>query len=102
MRDHNLKTGAFRAVLRYIAELMNPKQIANLRNRVGWTQIEMAKALGLASSLTVSHWETGTSTPTSVILRFLCLLDSLPDSELRKMTKRLEEIGRGEMKQYKP
>jgi DNA-binding transcriptional regulator YiaG len=52
----------------------------------------MAKALGLANAMTVSHWETGFRKPTATALRILCLLASLPDSELKRIVVRLEVI----------
>ncbi|WP_218278105.1 DNA-binding transcriptional regulator, partial [Pseudomonas sp. FW300-E2] len=62
----------------------------------GWTQAEMAFALGVASRLTVSQWETGASIPGGPSMRLLSLLGSLPDPELQKTAKRLTQIAENE------
>lgn len=57
----------------------------------------MARALGISNAMTISHWETGFREPTATALRLLCLLDSLSDTELRKISTRLEQIAQGEI-----
>lgn len=77
---------------------LDQKQIANLRKRLGWSQSTLARALGIANSVTISHWETGVRVPTATAMRLLCLLSSLSDAELRKMASRLEQISQGQIK----
>lgn len=76
--------------------MLDRRQIADLRKRMGFSQAEMAAALGVASRLTVSQWETGVSVPGGPAMRFLSLLDSLSNPELRKIIKQLENIMREE------
>jgi DNA-binding transcriptional regulator YiaG len=76
---------------------MNGKQIAKLRQRMKWTQAEMAFALGVSSRLTVSQWEIEVRTPGGPTMRFLRLLDSCSDSELQKIAKRLIQIAQSEV-----
>ena len=77
---------------------LDQQQIAKLRKKIGWSQSAMARAFGIANSVTISHWETGVSTPTSTAMRLLCLLDSLSDQEMRKIALRLEQISHGTVK----
>ena len=77
---------------------LEPKQIAHLRSRLGWSQSAMARALGISNAVTISHWETGNRIPTATAMRLLCLLESLSDAELRKMATRLEQIDQGALK----
>jgi transcriptional regulator with XRE-family HTH domain len=41
---------------------VEPKDIAWLRNQLGWTQAELARELG-TDAVTVSRWERGVSAP---------------------------------------
>ncbi len=75
---------------------MNSDKILKLRQRVGWSQSEMARAIGLAHPVTISQWENDHKNPSGVTERFLRLLHSLSDSELQKLARRLEEMDRGE------
>lgn len=77
---------------------MDRNQIAKLRKKLGWSQAAMARALGISNAMTISHWETGNRQPTATAMRLLCLLESLPESELRKMATRLEQISQGDLK----
>ena len=72
---------------------MDAKKILKLRNRVGWSQSEMATAIG-SSKMIISHWETGLKPPSGITSRFLSLLYSLSDSDLKKITKILESLGK--------
>jgi DNA-binding transcriptional regulator YiaG len=71
---------------------MDKKQVSKLRTRVGWSQTEMARAIGASHGITISHWETGVRVPREITKRFLRLLSDLSDSELRRATKLLEKI----------
>jgi len=75
---------------------MESDKIAKLRKKLGWSQSEMARAIGLAHPMTVSQWENNHSVPSGVTERFLRLLSSLSDSELQKIARRLEEMEREE------
>lgn len=77
---------------------LDQHQIAKLRKKLGWSQSAMARAFGVANPVTISHWETGVSTPTSTAMRLLCLLDSVSDQEMRKIALRLEQISQGTVK----
>jgi len=72
--------------------MLDQHQIAALRKRMGFSQAKMAAVLGVASRLTVSQWETGVSIPGGPAMRFLSLLDSLSEADLRKIIKHLEKI----------
>jgi DNA-binding transcriptional regulator YiaG len=78
--------------------MLPPDQIAELRKRLDLSQAEMASLLGIASRYTVSQWERGTTIPGGPVMRFLCLLNSFPASELRSIAKRLEQIRQAELK----
>lgn len=41
-----------------------PASIANLRRNLSWSQVEMARILGV-HSMTISKWERGVSRPSS-------------------------------------
>jgi DNA-binding transcriptional regulator YiaG len=77
---------------------LDQRQIAKLRKKLGWSQSAMARAFGIANAVTISHWETGVSTPASTAMRLLCLLDSLSEQEMRKIALRLEQISQGTIK----
>jgi DNA-binding transcriptional regulator YiaG len=74
---------------------MDAKKILILRERIGWSQAQMAKAIG-SSKIIISHWETELKTPSGITSRFLSLLHSLSDPELKKLTKRLETLAKEE------
>lgn len=78
--------------------VLSQRQIAKLRTRMNLTQAEMARLLGVANTLTISHWETGVSMPKGAVMRFLCLLDALSESELSKITAHLDNISKQEEK----
>ena len=75
-----------------VLPMLAPDQIAKLRKRMGLSQSEMAAALGVASRLTLSQWETGVSVPGGLAMRFLSLLNRLSDSDLRRIMKHLDSI----------
>lgn len=77
---------------------LSQQEIAKLRKRLQWSQTTMARALGIANPMTISHWETGVRTPTATAMRLLCLLDSLSEPELRKISTRLEQIAQGQLR----
>lgn len=72
---------------------MDQSKVFKLRKRIGWSQLQMAEALGLAHAHTISHWENGFRVPKGVSDRFLRLLDGLPADDLQRITKRLEKLG---------
>lgn len=63
---------------------------------MGLSQSQMARAIGVAHPVTISHWENGHRIPSGVTERFLRLLSSLSDAELNKFARRLEEMDRSE------
>lgn len=71
---------------------MQQKDVSKLRLKIGWTQKQMASALGIASNKTISHWENGNRIPTGVSERILKLLAALPKSDLEKVTMHLEKL----------
>ena len=71
---------------------MDKKDVSKLRERIGWSQGEMARAIGASHGITISHWETGVRVPREITKRFLRMLTELSDSELRRTTKLLEKI----------
>ncbi len=76
--------------------VLNQREIAQLRARMKLTQADLARLLGVANSLTISHWETGVSMPKGAVMRFLCLLDALSDAELSKIIDRLKKLSQEE------
>lgn len=76
--------------------MLSRRQIAALRKRMGLSQSEMAHTLGISSRFTVSQWERGASVPGGPVMRFLSLLSSLSDGELRRITRHLSRIGEAE------
>lgn len=54
---------------------MSPKDIKNLRIKLGLTQKDMALTLGVAK-LTISHYETGFRTPGPTLLILFMVLNS--------------------------
>ena len=61
----------------------------NLRERLGVTQAEMARAIGAAGKLAISHYENQARIPSGVVMRFMSYLMSLSDPELKRVTARL-------------
>lgn len=53
---------------------MNPQEIKNARKEFGFTQDEMANALGLTSSMTYSKWETGERKPSASAIASIKML----------------------------
>ena len=49
---------------------MTPTQVRKARQRLGWTQQEMADALGV-SLRTIKHWEAGTRNMSKPVLKLL-------------------------------
>ena len=70
---------------------MDAKKVSTLRKRLGLTQAEMARAIG-SSTMVISHWENGFRVPQAITARFLSLLYSLSDSELARISKRLQTL----------
>lgn len=77
--------------------MLDRAQITALRERMGLSQAEMASTVGVSSRFTVSQWERGVKNPSAPVMRFLSLLYSLPSSELRAITRRLEKISQDEI-----
>ena len=76
--------------------MLDQHGITKLRKRMGLSQSEMAETLGVASRYTVSQWERGATTPGGPVMRFLSLLASLSEADLRKIIKNLEKITKEE------
>jgi DNA-binding transcriptional regulator YiaG len=76
--------------------MLNPRQIAKLRDRMELTQAKMAELFGIADALTLSRWETGKSVPKGPTMRFLTYLDTLSDLELKPILRRLSHITKQE------
>jgi transcriptional regulator with XRE-family HTH domain len=70
---------------------MASKKIIALRNRIGWSQAQMGRALG-CSTMIISHWENGVRNPSGITSRFIALLLSLSDSDLKKVVSILENL----------
>ena len=72
---------------------MDSKKVSKLRTRLGLTQAQMARIIG-SSTMVISHWENGFRVPQGITARFLALLYSLPDSDLKKVSKLLEKLSK--------
>ena len=73
---------------------MIANQFKEIRERLNFTQEEMAKILGLSGKKPISHYETGERTPSPMICAFMFYIDSLSE---RKCQNFLEEF-EGHMK----
>jgi transcriptional regulator with XRE-family HTH domain len=60
---------------------MKPKQIITLRKKLGLTQSELARKLGV-NRAAVCQWEHGTQTPLEMASKFMRLLEGLHDQEI--------------------
>ena len=68
-------------------------EIIKLRERIGWSQSEMARAINCSKTI-ISHWETGLKKPSGITTRFFQLLSSFSDPELKIISKRLETLSK--------
>lgn len=94
--EHPLSQTPFPMFCDIVLPMLAPHQIAELRKRMGLSQSEMAAALGIASRLTLSQWETGVSVPGGPVMRFLTLLNRLSDSDLHRIMRHLDSITKTE------
>lgn len=53
--------------------VLAPTAIAQLRSKLGWTQVQLAAWYGV-TELTLMRWEHGATTPTALALRVARLL----------------------------
>ena len=75
---------------------MDSSRVLKLRKRLGWGQVQMARALGVAQYVTISHWETGFREPKGITERFLCYLECLSEPELKKAARYLDALSKVE------
>lgn len=67
-------------MVKKVAQAIPNRQLQAARKARGWTQSEVAKLIGASSSLNVTRWERGTTSPSSFYLKKLCqLFDKTPD-----------------------
>ena len=59
---------------------MNPIEIKELRERLGWAQHEMGAHLGITQA-SVSRIETGTQEPSKPLLKLLAMLRDQKDNK---------------------
>ena len=57
---------------------MTPKQVKNLRKKLGLTQSELARELGVGRSA-VNNWERGNQKPLPMAVKFMKLLLQLKE-----------------------
>ena len=76
---------------------MDPKRITQLRARFDWSQEQFGHAIGVANSMTISHWETGFRNPSGAARRFLCFLEQIPNSDFIKAKALLEKIAKEDL-----
>lgn len=67
--------------------MITPEEIRKLREKIGATQGDFAKALGISFS-TVSRWESGKSEPTDIQEEQLVALKQLIDDQKINIDKR--------------
>lgn len=73
-----LREGAF-AIYRRRHRLLSGRHIRDLRNRLGLTQVELARLLRLGPN-TLSRWESGANVQSGAMDVLLRLLRDLPDA----------------------
>jgi DNA-binding transcriptional regulator YiaG len=69
------------------------KEVLKLRERLGVSQDELARVLGLAGRHVVYRWEAGSRIPGETIRRLVCLLNDLSEREMRQWVGRLKSYG---------
>jgi transcriptional regulator with XRE-family HTH domain len=73
---------------------MVKKSLLKLRERLGLSQEDLARALGAQGRLTVYRWEAESREPSETIRRLILLLNDLSEKEARRFLARLESYGR--------
>ena len=73
---------------------MADKAILRLREKLGFSQEDLAQALGVQGRLTVYRWEVGDREPSELIRRLILLLHDMPEREAKKLLHRIQEYGR--------
>ena len=64
-------------------DTISPKEIAAIRNALGWTQAKFAAALGV-NHTAVSHWENGLRAPSGSAEILLQMLQKRAEKRLVK------------------
>mgnify|MGYP003883419435 CR=1 FL=1 len=64
---------------------MKPEEYKRIRMKMGLTQDDLAKVLGLSGKKAVSHIEVGLRNPNKLAAAFLRLLDSLPSKKAQAL-----------------
>ncbi|MGE3263521.1 MAG: helix-turn-helix domain-containing protein [Bacteriovoracia bacterium] len=72
---------------------MSEKAFLRLRERLGLSQEDLAKALGVQGRLTVYRWEAGARMPSETIRRLVLFLNSLPERDAKKFLAKLQAYG---------
>lgn len=70
---------------------MNADKFKAIREKIGLTQEELAKLLGLSGRKPVSHFETGFRKPSPLIQAIMSLLDSLSERKAAELIEILNE-----------
>lgn len=66
----------------------------NLRIRLGLTQAELARALGLANGNVIWRWESGSRAPNEALRRLFCYLNDLTENEAMEVIEKLSTYGK--------
>ena len=67
---------------------MDPLRIYRLRTRLGLSQSQFARLLGLKTKGAISHFEAGKHSPVGPLLNLLLLLEADPEKNSRNLSPR--------------
>jgi DNA-binding transcriptional regulator YiaG len=70
---------------------VSPEQFKIIREKLGLTQVELARILGLSGGKPISHFETGFRTPSSLIAGLMSFLNSQTDRRALDLIEQLRE-----------
>src|SRR4051794_6996268 len=69
-------------MVKKVAQAIPNRQLQAARKARGWTQSEVAERIGASSSLNVTRWERGMTSPSAFYLKKLCQLFDMTPKEL--------------------
>jgi len=70
---------------------MKPKELREIREKLGLTQKELAEVFGLSSYLPVNHYESGFRTPSVLIQAVMRILDRWPEKKRAELLTELKD-----------
>ena len=73
---------------------MSAKNVKRLRERLGLSQEDLARALGLHGKGAIYRWEDGLRKPGETLRRLICYLNDLPIGEAQKLLETLKAYGK--------